>query len=125
MGTGNFELRADGTFRQWCIESQSPGGGAKLDIGALDEAVLAVRTQPAAGPAAASSSATAATLRLNPPAGLPGVSAMRYQGAVPVSKLTVEDQTFDGLVLSLYAHGAQLQRVSVNGRQCIRLAGPR
>jgi hypothetical protein len=25
MGTGNFELRADGTFRQWCIESQSPG----------------------------------------------------------------------------------------------------
>ena len=27
MGTGNFELRGDGTFRQWCIESQSPGGG--------------------------------------------------------------------------------------------------
>ena len=23
MGTGNFELRADGTFRQWCIESVS------------------------------------------------------------------------------------------------------
>ena len=40
MGTGNFELRGDGTFRQWCIESQSPGGGAKLDIGALDDAVL-------------------------------------------------------------------------------------
>lgn len=103
MGTGNFELRGDGTFRQWCvpdlptlrvasiapsglrflrlsrcichaslhrrslhrpmwrrpatrrpsapcplllllaarcIESQSPGGGAKLDIGALDLAVL-------------------------------------------------------------------------------------
>ena len=36
---GNFELRGDGTFRQWCIESQSPGGGAKLDIGALNEAV--------------------------------------------------------------------------------------
>ena len=32
-----------GTFHQWCIESQSPGGGAKLDIGALDEAVLGVR----------------------------------------------------------------------------------
>ena len=38
MATGNFELRADGTFRQWCIESQSPSGAAKLDIGALDEA---------------------------------------------------------------------------------------
>ena len=95
MGTGNFELRGDGTFRQWCIESQSPGGGAKLDVGALNEAVLGVRV-----------ASQAALLRTHPPAGLPGVAAMTYQGAVPISKLTVEDPVALGPAkLSLYAHG--------------------
>lgn len=93
MGTGNFELRGDGTFRQWCIESQSPGGGAKLDIGALDEAVLGVRVGN-----------TAALLRTRPPAGLPGVKALEYEGAVPVSKLSIRDQRFP-VEMSLYAHG--------------------
>jgi hypothetical protein len=93
MGTGNFELRGDGTFRQWCIESQSPGGGAKLDIGALDEAVLGVKV-----------GSRAALLRTQPPAGLPGVDAMTYEGAVPLSKLTVDDTSL-GAGLSLYAHG--------------------
>ena len=58
MGTGNFELRGDGTIRQWCIESQSPGGGAKLDIGALNDAVLGVRVN-----------SHAALLRTHPPEG--------------------------------------------------------
>jgi non-lysosomal glucosylceramidase len=93
MGTGNFELRGDGTFRQWCIESQSPGGGAKLDIGALDEAVLGVKIGH-----------KAALLRTRPPAGLPGVAAMTYEGAVPVSKLSVKDSNL-GADVDLYAHG--------------------
>jgi uncharacterized protein (DUF608 family) len=93
MGTGNFELRGDGTFRQWCIESQSPGGGAKLDIGALDEAVLGVKIGH-----------KAALLRTRPPAGLPGVAAMTYEGAVPVSKLSVTDSSL-GADVDLYAHG--------------------
>ena len=101
MGTGNFEVRADGTFRQWCIESQSPGGAAKLDIGALDEAILAVRTQ------VVGSSAAAATLRVNPPSNLPGVAAIQYQGAVPVSKLTVLDTKFPK-GMAVYAHGEML-----------------
>ena len=93
MGTGNFELRGDGTFRQWCIESQSPGGGAKLDIGALDEAVLGVKI-----------GSKAALLRTRPPAGLPGVAAMTYEGAVPLSKLSVNDASL-GADVQLYAHG--------------------
>ena len=93
IGTGNFELRGDGTFRQWCIESQSPGGGAKLDIGALDEAVLGVKI-----------GGKAALLRTNPPAGLPGVAAMTYEGAVPLSKLSVNDASL-GADVQLYAHG--------------------
>lgn len=93
MSTGNFELRGDGTFRQWCIESQSPGGGAKLDIGALDEAVLGVKIGE-----------QAVLLRTNPPAGLPGVAAMTYEGAVPLSKLSVNDASL-GADMQLYAHG--------------------
>jgi hypothetical protein len=93
MGTGNFELRGDGTFRQWCIESQSPGGGAKLDIGALDDAVLGVRA-----------GSEAALLRTRPPGGLPGVAAMEYEGAVPVSKLAIKDPRFP-VQMALYAHG--------------------
>eukprot|EP00656_Telonema_subtile_P055540 TRINITY_DN8636_c0_g2_i1.p1 TRINITY_DN8636_c0_g2~~TRINITY_DN8636_c0_g2_i1.p1 ORF type:complete len:1042 (-),score=198.12 TRINITY_DN8636_c0_g2_i1:161-3286(-) len=97
MGTGNFELRGDGTFRQWCLESQSPGGGAKLDIGALDEAALAISASTSAG-------SHAALLRTRAPGGLTGVDAIQYEGAVPVSKLTVLDDKFP-LDFSLFAHG--------------------
>lgn len=77
------------------------GGGAKLDIGALDEAVLAVRTQ------VAGSQAAAATLRVNPPSNLPGVAAIQYHGAVPISKLTVLDSKFPK-GMAIYAHGEML-----------------
>lgn len=97
MGTGNFELRADGTFRQWCIESQSPGGGAKLDIGALNDAFIALSYENAG------SDAALATLRTNPPGDLPGIDAIKYEGAVPLSKLTPQDSRFPGV--EVYAHG--------------------
>ena len=87
--------------RQWCIESQSPGGGAKLDIGALDSAVLAIKLVSGGGTPATKTAA----LRVNPPVGLDGVKAIRYQGAVPVSKLTVLDDGF-AADMSVYAHGA-------------------
>ena len=80
--------QGDGTFRQWCIESQSPGGAAKLDIGALNDAVLAIKTEYTG------ETPTVATVRTNPPGNLPGVSAIKYEGAVPVSKLTVLDSKF-------------------------------
>ena len=41
--TGSFELHADGTFHEWTIENQSPGGSAKLNKGSLDMALLGVR----------------------------------------------------------------------------------
>lgn len=79
--TGSFELRADGTFHEWTIENQSPGGSAKLNKGALDLAVFGVRVSR-------KSSQEAALLRTYPPAGFPGVETLSYSGAYPVSKLT-------------------------------------
>lgn len=97
MGTGNFELRGDGTFRQWCIESQSPGGGAKHDLPALDQAFLGLRVRRSG------STQIATTLRTHPPEGLPGVDAIKYEGAVPVSKLTPLSPGLENL--EVYAHG--------------------
>lgn len=79
--TGSFELHADGTFHEWTIENQSPGGSAKLNKGALDMAVLGVRVS-------SRSSSEAALLRTYPPQGFPGVETLSYSGAYPVSKLT-------------------------------------
>jgi hypothetical protein len=81
MSTGSFELRADGTFHEWTIENQSPGGSAKLNKGSLDMAVLGVRV-------AKKNISEAALLRIHPPQGLPGVEELSYSGAYPVSKLT-------------------------------------
>ena len=35
----------------------------------------------------------AAALQTSPPAGIPGVAALRYSGAYPVTRLAVEDAT--------------------------------
>ena len=39
--TGSIELRGDGTFHEWTVESQSPAGGAKY--GVVGDALLAIR----------------------------------------------------------------------------------
>ena len=87
MGTGSFELRADGTFHEWTIENQSPGGSAKLNKGALDLAVFGVRV-------ASEGSSTSSLLRVHPPHGYPGVAALSYSGAFPVAKLSPGNITF-------------------------------
>ena len=38
----------------------------------------------------------AVALRTSPPAGFPGVAALRYSGAHPMSRLTVEDPAVEG-----------------------------
>lgn len=86
LGTGSFELRADGTFHEWTIENQSPGGSAKLNKGALNMAVLGVRV-------AHGNKSEAALLRIHPPNGYPGVESLSYSGAYPVSKLTPSKKT--------------------------------
>ena len=45
----------------------------------------------------------AALLRTQPPEELPGVEALTYEGAVPVSKLSVQDPSLPSM--SVYAHG--------------------
>lgn len=97
--TGSFELRADGTFNEWTLENQSPGGSAKLSRGALDLAFLAVRVQTQNG-------IKASLLRTHPPRGLPGVAGLSYSGGYPVSKLGIEDGGFFGLKMELFAYSS-------------------
>ena len=65
LGTGSFELRADGSIHEWTIENQSPAGSAKLNYAALDEAVLGFRVQTGA-------TSIAKLLRTHPPKRYPG-----------------------------------------------------
>lgn len=89
LGTGSFELRADGTIHEWTIENQSPGGSAKLNKGALNLAVFGVRV---AEPD--KNKSDAALLRIHAPHGYPGVESLSYSGSFPVSKLTPGKQKF-------------------------------
>lgn len=105
--TGSFELRADGSFNEWTLENQSPGGSAKLGRGALDLAFLGVRVQTHEG-------TKASLLRTHPPRGLPGVAGLAYSGGFPVSKLGIEDKGFFGLKLELFAYSSIKARSAVD-----------
>eukprot|EP01087_Luapelamoeba_hula_P006034 TRINITY_DN16187_c0_g1_i1.p1 TRINITY_DN16187_c0_g1~~TRINITY_DN16187_c0_g1_i1.p1 ORF type:complete len:1054 (-),score=97.01 TRINITY_DN16187_c0_g1_i1:147-3308(-) len=84
VACGSIELRADGTFQEWTIINQSPGGSPKF--GVVDDAILAVRTR-----GHASNSVRAAAVRTRPPRGLPGVASLRYRGSYPVTRLDIGD----------------------------------
>ena len=70
LGTGSFELRADGSIHEWTVENQSPAGSAKLNYVALDLAVFGVRVQT-------ETSSIAKLLRTHPPKGYPGKGRAR------------------------------------------------
>ena len=95
---GSLELRADGSFHEWTLENQSPGGSVKLGPGALDKAVLGVRVSSSLG-------TKAALLRTHPPPGYPGVKGLSYSGSFPVSRLSVRDERFFGVEMDLFAYG--------------------
>ena len=95
---GSLELRADGSFHEWTLENQSPGGSAKLGPGALDKAVIGVRVSSSMG-------IKAALLRTHPPLGYPGVEALSYSGSFPVTRLSVRDKRFFGVEMDLFAYG--------------------
>ena len=43
ISTGNFEVRADGTFHEWSLFNQYPAGAAKIQI--MDAMFMGLRTQ--------------------------------------------------------------------------------
>ncbi|XP_068707315.1 uncharacterized protein [Montipora foliosa] len=96
LGTGSFELRADGTIHEWTIENQSPGGSAKLNKGALNMAVFGVRV-------ADEDKSKAALLRIHAPHGYPGVESLSYSGSYPVSRLTPGGSITEHVEMNLYA----------------------
>ena len=84
VATGGVELRGDGSFHEWTLVNQSPGGAAKY--GVVDQAVMALRTR-----GLSSNASHACAVRTSPPAGLPGVTAIRYRGSYPTARLDVLD----------------------------------
>ena len=71
-----------GTFHEWTIENQSPGGAAKLSKTALDLMFLAVRIEQGGNH-------KSSVLRTHPPHGFDGIERMTYYGSYPVSKLDI------------------------------------
>ncbi len=71
-----------GTFHEWTIENQSPGGAAKLSKTALDLMMLSVRIKQG-------NDHKTAALRTHAPHGYEGVEKMTYSGTFPVSKINV------------------------------------
>jgi len=94
VSCGSIELRTDGTFHEWTIINQSPGGSPKF--GVVDDAVMAVRVQGSTG-----SSSKASLVRTRPQYDLPGVQGLRYRGSFPVTRLDILDDTFP-VELSVY-----------------------
>ncbi|XP_065653158.1 uncharacterized protein LOC136071792 [Hydra vulgaris] len=99
LGSGSFEMRTDGTFHEWTIENQSPGGAAKLSKSSLEMLLLGVRVQKGKLPP------TASVLRTHAPHGFDGVYSQTYSGSYPVSKLEIElnKASKDDVKLNLYA----------------------
>jgi non-lysosomal glucosylceramidase len=82
LGAGTIELRADGSFHDWNIFNNSPGGGGKVQLG---DALFGLRVKTDGN------KSHAWTLRTQPPRGLPSVAEIEYSGAFPVSRLRFRD----------------------------------
>ena len=95
LAAGTFELRADGGFHAWTVENASPAGSTK--IGALSEALVAVRASGGGVPTAARA------LRTAPPPGVAGVERLSFSGSQPFVRLVPHDAALpEGLNLTLY-----------------------
>jgi non-lysosomal glucosylceramidase len=94
LGAGTVELRADGSFHDWNIFNNSPGGGNKIQF---DGAFLGLRVKSSDG------KARAWALCTHPPQKLPAISEIEYSGAFPVSRLRFRDPDLP-IKASLYAY---------------------
>lgn len=84
LGGGNIELRADGRLADWSIFNNEPEekNGAKMDV---DDAAFGILTSQ-------NGTSNSVLLRTHPSGtGLPSVQSLSYEGAFPVSRLTVND----------------------------------
>ena len=98
VATGSIEIRADGTFHEWTIESQSPASGTKY--GRVDDALLAFRIQNLR---TNQSDARLIRTHSNPSHGLKGVASIKYHGAYPMSKFELIDDSLAAKI-DLYAY---------------------
>ncbi len=100
LGTGGFELRADGTFEMIALKHNGPPTEARLSH--VDTMVLGlkVNTSPAKLLRTASPVLQQPYTNLNYQ--FPTLSQIKYQGAFPVSRLDITDYSFP---MSVYAYG--------------------
>ncbi|CAF0731261.1 unnamed protein product [Adineta steineri] len=94
--TGSIELRGDGTFHEWTVESQSPASGAKY--GVVGDALLAIRLKNLQ-----TNETDSRLIRTHPHHDLQGIDTIRYHGSYPVSKLELIDYTLIAN-MDLYAY---------------------
>ena len=114
LGTGTFELRADGSFADWQVENQGPALATNQDqnskLPLKDEALLAIRVEET--PIGNSENANArrepfaAPFRTDPPPGVtPSASSLEYTGAYPFSRLVMVDPELP-VTAAVYAFSA-------------------
>lgn len=92
IGAGAIELRGDGSFHEWTVVNQSPGGAAKF--GVVGDALLGLKLN-----------GVAKSVRTHPPGGIPGIDgSITYSGAYPVSRLSLADSSIpSGVGATVYA----------------------
>jgi hypothetical protein len=100
LGTGTFEVRADGSFADWQVENQGPAlatnsmQNSKLPL--IEGALLGLKVD-----------GFATTLRTHPPTGLPAAEALSYSGAYPFARLGLNDSRLQSTVSAqVYAYSA-------------------
>ena len=96
FGAGSFEIRGDGSFREWTIFNQGPAGSGKY--GLVDDVIMAARIGD-----------TARVLRTHPPASMAddAVAALNFSGTYPVTRLSVLDLALtQGATVDVYAYSS-------------------
>ena len=96
FGAGSFEIRGDGSFREWTIFNQGPAGSGKY--GLVDDVIMAARIGD-----------TAKVLRTHPPAAMAAdaVAALNFSGTYPVTRLSVLDEALtQGAEVDAYAYSS-------------------
>jgi hypothetical protein len=106
LGTGTFELRADGSFADWQVENQGPAlatdKAQNSKLPTLDGALLGLRL----GDSFVTTLQTHPVAATGEPA-LPAAEALSYSGSYPFSRHTLNDSRMPrGVSAQLYSFSA-------------------